>query len=101
MKSKLTPILMAAALFGSAALATNSTGINTPPRGAEASYSAERLQRAEQSREYWQQIDRNQDNSISRTEAAKVPDLTAQWKYLDLDRNGRLDRSEFSAYETY
>lgn len=102
MNSNLASIFMAAALFSSATLATSPIGTHTPTsQGAAASYTAERLQSAEQSRQYWQQLDRNQDHSISRTEAAKVPDLIAQWHYLDLDHNGRLDRAEFTAYETY
>lgn len=46
-------------------------------------------------------IDTDVDGYISTTEAATADsNLNAQWKKLDKDKNGKLDKSEFSAFET-
>ena len=45
-------------------------------------------------------IDTNLDGYISSQEAEANGKLNTQWKKLDMDNNGKLDKSEFSAFET-
>lgn len=39
-------------------------------------------------------IDRNQDGAIDRAEAAQFPRLAAKFDWLDINRDGRLDRTD-------
>lgn len=46
----------------------------------------------------FQLLDSNHDGWISRSEAASVPDLAKDFDRHDLNRDGKLDRSEFDRY---
>jgi Ca2+-binding EF-hand superfamily protein len=43
-------------------------------------------------------LDSNHDGWISRSEAESVPDLVKDFDQYDLNRDGKLDRSEFDRY---
>jgi len=45
------------------------------------------------------QIDSDQDGAITRDEAADVKGLSDKWSDLDENEDGRLNRTEFSAFE--
>ena len=45
-------------------------------------------------------IDENADGFISQTEANDHDKIKTNWKAADMDKNGKLDRSEFSAFES-
>jgi Ca2+-binding EF-hand superfamily protein len=45
------------------------------------------------------ELDTNHDGYISKTEASVRKDLTKGWKTADKDKDGKLDVSEFSAFE--
>ena len=47
----------------------------------------------------FQRLDRNHDGYISKKEAKADRILRKDWKCIDTNRDGRLDRSEFSAFE--
>ena len=44
-------------------------------------------------------LDANSDGMISKSEAEGVPDLVKAFNRLDKNRNGKLDRTEFSMYK--
>ncbi len=44
-------------------------------------------------------IDTDGDHYISKEEAAAREDLSTHWESIDTDHNGRLNSSEFSAFE--
>jgi hypothetical protein len=46
----------------------------------------------------FQLLDSNHDGWISKSEAASVPNLTKDFDRYDLNRDGKLDRSEFDRY---
>jgi EF hand len=43
-------------------------------------------------------LDVDGDNVLSMTEAGALPDITAQWRTLDKDGDGKLDRGEYTGY---
>ncbi len=43
-------------------------------------------------------LDVNNDNAISKDEAATLPGLTNHWKQLDVNADDQLSSSEFQAY---
>jgi len=43
----------------------------------------------------FEMLDANRDNSISREEAARLPELARIFEELDRNRDGKLDRSEY------
>jgi hypothetical protein len=43
----------------------------------------------------FEMLDTNRDNSISREEAARLPELVKIFEQLDRNRDGSLDRSEY------
>ncbi|MDO5506087.1 MAG: EF-hand domain-containing protein [Pseudoxanthomonas suwonensis] len=56
--------------------------------------------RAERQQAMWQQIDSNNDGTISREEAAARPGLARRFDQLDADGDGRLSRTEMAAART-
>lgn len=47
----------------------------------------------------FQDMDRNQDGYLSREEAREHEELSKQWEKADANHDGKLDQSEFSAFE--
>lgn len=47
----------------------------------------------------YSEVDANQDGVVTRDEARSHPDLDARWDQLDMNRDDRLDRSEFARFE--
>lgn len=43
-------------------------------------------------------LDVDGDNLLSMTEAGALPDITMEWRILDKDGDGKLDRGEYAAY---
>ncbi len=46
------------------------------------------------------QLDTNRDGKLSRSEAQANGRLSGQWSRMDADGNGKVDQSEFSAFES-
>ena len=44
-------------------------------------------------------LDADKNGAVSKTEAAKMPQLIDQWKALDLDGNNELNVEEFNKYK--
>lgn len=44
----------------------------------------------------FEQVDRNKDGSIDKSEAAVVPGLSANFEKADRDKDGKLDKVEFA-----
>lgn len=44
------------------------------------------------------ELDVNRDDALTMTEAGLLPDIIAQWRSLDRDGDGRLNRGEYAAY---
>lgn len=53
----------------------------------------------EQQASNFQSMDGNQDGFISRSEAESDEGLTANWEKIDVNADGMLDVTEFSAFE--
>ncbi len=53
----------------------------------------------EQASTQFQQLDENQDGSLSAVEASSDTELSSAWSQVDKDGNGAIDSSEFSAFE--
>lgn len=46
------------------------------------------------------ELDTNHDGYISKTESKAYKELNAEWSKADTDKNGKLDVTEFSAFES-
>jgi len=45
------------------------------------------------------ELDVNRDDALTMTEAGILPDITFQWRILDKDGDGRLNRGEYAGYK--
>ncbi len=45
------------------------------------------------------QVDANQDGYVGPAEGAELEGLTENWQQFDMDRDGQLDKAEFSKFE--
>ena len=43
-------------------------------------------------------LDVDRDDALTMTEAGLLPEITMQWRVLDRDGDGRLNRGEYAAY---
>jgi len=44
------------------------------------------------------ELDVDRDDTLSLTEAGLLPDISAQWRSLDMDGDGKLNRGEYAGY---
>jgi hypothetical protein len=44
------------------------------------------------------ELDVDRDDALTLTEASLLPDITFQWRVLDRDGDGRLNRGEYAGY---
>jgi len=44
------------------------------------------------------ELDVNRDDVLTMTEAGILPEITLQWRVLDKDGDGRLNRGEYAGY---
>ncbi|MGB5541413.1 MAG: hypothetical protein WBO37_15100 [Gammaproteobacteria bacterium] len=44
------------------------------------------------------ELDVDRDDALTMTEAGLLPDITRQWRVLDRDGDGRLNRGEYAGY---
>ncbi|MFN2329854.1 MAG: EF-hand domain-containing protein [Chromatocurvus sp.] len=85
MLSKLTVSILAACFSGAAAAA--GSGYSTGTEGAASSVD-------------FQNLDKNQDGSLNKTELDAQPALKEDWVRMDTNSDGVIDRAEFSKFET-
>ncbi|MEJ2299424.1 MAG: hypothetical protein P8X94_13180 [Woeseiaceae bacterium] len=45
-------------------------------------------------------LDANQDGYVSKSEAKKDKEVVSNWKAIDVNKDGKIDHAEFSAFET-
>jgi hypothetical protein len=48
----------------------------------------------------FQQLDANKDGKVSAVEAGKDIEVTGMWSTVDTDKDGAINRTEFSAFES-
>jgi hypothetical protein len=48
----------------------------------------------------FEQLDANKDGKVSAVEAGKDIEVTEMWSTVDTDKDGAIDRTEFSAFES-
>jgi hypothetical protein len=66
-----------------------------PSRGASAGATTAQAPATEPSRPPFDEVDRNKDGFLDKSEAAAVPGLSANFERVDTNRDGKLDRDEF------
>jgi hypothetical protein len=89
MNAKLTAALLAT-IFSGAALAAG-TGSSSPGTGATGMSGASDFD----------SLDRDGKGYLTKDDVEHMPALKEDWANIDTDGDGRVDRSEFSRFETY
>jgi hypothetical protein len=49
----------------------------------------------------FQSLDKNHDGAVSKSEAKSDPTVAKNWKQIDINKDGRIDSAEFSAFEAH
>lgn len=94
MNHKLTAALLTAIFSGAALAAGPGTG---PTMGGSSDGTSATGMSGNAN---FDNLDQNSDGYLSKDEVTRKPALKDEWVSVDADSNGKLDRSEFSKFET-